>query len=223
MSIDSRDALLEEIRRNLGCRTSDAQTLAMAEQALDILQKSVRPRSIWKIYPLRHTEQCVFIGGIPLEGDDIRRHLQGCEAAAIMAATLSVSAEVTLRRLVAEDMALALVADAAASALAEQLCDRTEQEIRQRNPYEYMTARFSPGYGDLPLETQPLLLRLTDAVRTLGITVTPNHILLPQKSVTALIGLSNQPVQDARRFICGVQCKGCPRYAECPSRAETEH
>lgn len=222
MNQDSHAALLEEIRRNLGCRNLDAQTLAHSEQALKLLQKTVKPRSVWKFYPLQHKGNGVFIGDIQLEGKDIRKHLQGCEAAAIMAATLSVSAEVTLRRLAAEDMALALVADAAASALVEQLCDRTEQEIRERVPYGFMTARFSPGYGDLPLETQPVLLRLTNAARSLGITVTPQNILLPQKSVTALIGLSHQPVQDARRFICGVRCEGCPRYEECSSRVEND-
>lgn len=218
MNMHSQATLVEEIRRNLGCRKEDTQTLALIEQALQILQNSVNPRSIWKIHPLTHQEDAVFIAGIPLKGQDIRQHLRGCDAAAVMACTLSLSAELTLRRLAAEDMALALVADAAAAALVEQLCDRTEQEIRERIPYRYMTARFSPGYGDLPLETQPVLLRLLDAARFLGITITPQNILLPQKSVTAIIGLSNQPVQDARKGVCGVCCEGCPRYEDCPAR-----
>lgn len=220
MSTNAQEALLCEIRRNLGCGEQDTQTLALAQKALQILQDNADPRSTWKIHPLTHRENAVLIAGIPLEGQDIRRHLQGCDAAAVMAATLSLSAEVTLRRLAAEDMALALAADAAAAALVEQLCDRTEQQIRQRVTYDYMTARFSPGYGDLPLQTQPVLLRLIDASRILGITVTPQNILLPQKSVTAIIGLSHQPVQDARKGVCGVRCEGCPRYADCPSRLE---
>ncbi|MBQ4346729.1 MAG: 5-methyltetrahydrofolate--homocysteine methyltransferase, partial [Oscillospiraceae bacterium] len=99
--------------------------------------------------------------------------------------------------------------------------EETEQEIRSHVPYPFVTQRFSPGYGDLPLHTQPILLRMLDAGRTLGITATAQHILLPQKSVTAVLGCSHSPVQDARKGICGVNCKGCPQEDTCPSRCST--
>ncbi len=209
------DTFRTEIANNLGCKTLDAQTNLLAEQAIAILQKEANPKSIWKTVPLTHLPDAILLGGVPLAGEDIRQHLQGCEMAVVMAATLSLSAEKALRRISTEDMALALVADAVAAAMVERLCDETEAEIRSKVPYPYVTARFSPGYGDLPLQTQPLLLRLCDAARTLGITATPQHILIPQKSVTAILGCSHQPVQDARKATCGINCSGCPHLQSC--------
>ena len=41
----------------------------------------------------------------------------------------------------------------------------------------------------LPLSVQPALLDALDAQNTLGITLTPQLWMVPQKSVTALMGL----------------------------------
>ncbi len=211
----NNDIFRREIAKNLGCQSLDAQTNLLAEQAIVILQKEANPKATWKIIPLTHRSDTVLLGGVPLAGKDIRNHLHGCEVAVVMAATLSLSAEQALRRITATDMALALIADAVATAMVEMLCDETEAEIRSKVPYPYVTARFSPGYGDLPLQTQPLFLRLTDATRTLGITATPQHILIPQKSVTAILGCSHQPVQDARKAVCGINCSGCKHLQSC--------
>jgi len=56
----------------------------------------------------------------------------------------------------------------------------------------YLTDRFSPGYGDLPLEVQPALLEAAQAHR-IGVTAAPSLMMIPQKSVSALIGLSDRP------------------------------
>ena len=53
--------------------------------------------------------------------------------------------------------------------------------------------RFSPGYGDLPLALQPRLLEAADAARRLGVYETDTHLMNPQKSVTALIGVADEP------------------------------
>ena len=49
--------------------------------------------------------------------------------------------------------------------------------------------RFSPGYGDFPLEAQPSIVRTLRADIRLGLTVLPTHLLLPTKSITAVLGL----------------------------------
>ena len=52
-----------------------------------------------------------------------------------------------------------------------------------------MTPRFSPGYGDLPIELQRDFLTLLDASRKIGLTATESSMLVPSKSITALIGI----------------------------------
>ena len=50
------------------------------------------------------------------------------------------------------------------------------------------TWRFSPGYGNWPLEIQPQLAKIIKT-EMIGLQVTENYLLFPRKSVTAIIGL----------------------------------
>ena len=49
--------------------------------------------------------------------------------------------------------------------------------------------RFSPGYGDLPLETQRPLLQILDSGRRAGIVLSDTMLMIPSKSVSAIIGV----------------------------------
>ncbi len=99
-------------------------------------------------------------------------------------------------------MASAVLMDGYGSACVEALCDRTEGEIAERFPQLYRTDRFSPGYGDLPLEVQLAILEALNAGRQCGITITESLLMNPGKSVTALVGLADRP-QGARIRGCG--------------------
>jgi cobalamin-dependent methionine synthase I len=78
------------------------------------------------------------------------------------------------------------VTDAIASALAESACDEAERLIFEDNSH---TPRFSPGYGDLPLEIQKPLLSFLDAEKTVGITLSSSLLMTPTKSITAIAGI----------------------------------
>ena len=81
----------------------------------------------------------------------------------------------------------------------------------------FLTDRFSPGYGDLPLSLQADFLRATDAGRKLGITVNDSFLMTPCKTVTAVIGLSERP-QPAR--VRG--CAHCNLRESCRLRQKGE-
>ena len=115
-------------------------------------------------------------------------------------------------------MAEAVILDGCGSALVEQGCDAAEREISSRFPELYLTDRFSPGYGDLPLSLQKDLCTALDAQRRLGIYVNESMLMTPQKSVTAIIGLSPAP-QMARIRGCGY----CSMGEHCPLRKGGKH
>ena len=82
---------------------------------------------------------------------------------------------------------------ACGSALVEAGCDAAEKEIAGRMPGLYLTDRFSPGYGDLPLTVQQSLCGALDVTRRLGVSLTDTCLMNPQKTVTAIIGLADRP------------------------------
>ena len=49
--------------------------------------------------------------------------------------------------------------------------------------------RFSPGYGDFPLEAQESVFKALDCHRKIGLALNDSLLMSPSKSVTAIVGL----------------------------------
>lgn len=150
---------------------------------------------------------------LSLKGNEVARHLAGCSEVVLMAMTLGVAADHLIRRWEKRDLTRAVVLDACATQLVEEHCDGWETRLRQEEAREgrQVTGRFSPGYGDLPLEIQPDFLRLLQAESRIGLTCTPALLMLPQKSVTALVGIGREISAGARPCeLCGLRthCDG---------------
>lgn len=210
-----------EILMYLNTPSLDENLSAMLEDCVKKLCASAQPRTVYRVLPVEHTASGVLLGGLPLQGEDIALHLTGCKEAVLLAATLSAPVDALIRRASVTDMTLAVMYDAVAGAAVERVCNDLEAEIRTKYPYPYYTARFSAGYGDFPITQQGALVQMLDAPRKIGLTVTPAQTLLPMKSVTAVMGMSHEPVKDARRFCCGNSCEECPYHETCPMRKES--
>ena len=71
--------------------------------------------------------------------------------------------------------------------------------------------RFSPGYGDFPLECQGMLLEALEAGKRIGIKLTDSLLMMPSKSVSAVMGASRKP------YRCDVKAvKPVPRRTALP-------
>ena len=96
----------------------------------------------------------------------------------------------------------AVILDACASVLIDKVCDEAESGIIETlKENEFLTMRFSPGYGDVPLETSSDLIDILQATKRIGLSLTKSHMLVPTKSVTAIIGISSQ--KENRQKSCG--------------------
>lgn len=210
-----------EILMYLNTPSLDENLSAMLEDCVKKLCAAAQPRTVYRVLPVEHTASGVLLGGLPLQGEDIALHLTGCKEAVLLAATLSAPVDALIRRASVTDMTLAVMYDAVAGAAVERVCNDLEAEIKAKYPYPYYTARFSAGYGDFPITQQGALVQMLDAPRKIGLTVTPAQTLLPMKSVTAVMGMSHEPVKDARRFCCGNSCEECPYHETCPMRKES--
>ena len=69
----------------------------------------------------------------------------------------------------------------------ERVMDDLEAEARGKIAAgERLSPRWSPGYGDKPLEMSREILDALDASRKLGVSLTDAFLLVPTKSVTAV-------------------------------------
>ncbi|MBQ9544400.1 MAG: methionine synthase [Clostridia bacterium] len=161
------------------------------DEAEKLLEERISPGYTWRLCPIEFSDAGVkCLGtGLVLPGGDIRRHLSGCERASLMCVTLGEGAESAVRTAAGISQALGAVTDAAASAFAELAADAAEKEIAAAVGAAETASRFSPGYGDLPLGIQGDFLASLNAKRTLGVALSKGGLMLPRKTVTAVIGV----------------------------------
>ena len=114
-------------------------------------------------------------------------------------------------------MARAVVLQAASAALLEEYLDACQKKLQEEFAAEgkYLRPRFSPGYGDFDIRNQEMILRMLQADKSIGLTMTDSFMLTPIKSVTAVMGISR------KKENCPIQgCENC-RKKDCIYRRNT--
>lgn len=185
----------------LGSSIPDKPISDIIDKCETELLNSIRPLYTYGIFNLSFSDNGIVLENTPLvlTGNAIKKHLKGCSKVVLLAATLGIEADKAIKRRQVSDLASALATDSLASAAIEQVCNLAEDEIKEKVKPLYMTWRFSPGYGDLPFSLQKTLLTVLNAQKIIGLTVTDSLIMLPSKSVTAIIGLSEQEIEKTRQ------------------------
>jgi len=162
-----------------------ARVTELRDEALTI----VRPAHIERRFPI--VEGNIVSGSVRLIlAGTLARHLAGCHAAYLTCGTLGAGFDAFQRRVSATSGADALIVQAIGAALIEKLMDAVEVEIRRELQLnETLVSRYSPGYGDFPLAAQRELLSFLDAPRKVGVSLTDTLLMVPSKSVSAIIGV----------------------------------
>ena len=204
-----------EALRYLGVRGEPPEDLKADLLRCDpALRAAVRPRAVWSLARLLPDGTLEGTAFRP-EGEDIRALLSGCSHVILLAATLGAEAELFLRRSQQQAMADAVILDALASAALENICDNLCSDLAAEFAPRVLTPRFSPGYGDFPLAQPRELCAVLNVFRRIGVSLTPGGLMIPQKTVTALAGVSDSsPVGSDRG------CKGCRLSDRCLYRKE---
>ena len=178
--MDAKARILRDAARYLGIRGAPAgRALAVLEEAYPMAQAAARPRSLIRRAPMRAREGVLIIGdALTIPSLDLCRLFAGAPL------------DTLVRRLMLTDSALGAAVGACASALVDEVIDGLLREQAADLMQEGLTLspRFSPGYGDAPLSCQGALLSWLEA-RRIGISLTAGGLMLPEKSVTALIAL----------------------------------
>lgn len=206
-----------EAFRYLGIKgTPDNATLRFADECEKMLLAEMTSKFCWSYAEIsEHQDNSVKLSGytLSLEGNDVSAHLEGCYGVILLAATLGNSVDMLLRKTQAQDMAKAVILDSMASAAIEQVCDEAEKEIAEKLENKHFIWRFSPGYGDFPIEVQNDFLTALNAQKVIGLCANSSGMLIPTKSVTAVIGVHEKSVQNKKH-----SCESCNMRDRCNYR-----
>ncbi|MGM9540788.1 methionine synthase [Anaerovibrio sp.] len=249
-----------ETRRYAGLQKADFSQQLIDEACLEA-QLLIRPKGSWHIYDYdadrqllhAHTETCTArraapeelqmasltaVNSLTLQGDSIGGHLRDCCQVIVMAATVGEAIENQVTKCFEEGRySFSVLLDAAATAAVEQVADAMEKTIHNEVKRQglAMKWRFSPGYGDWPIQQQTDILRLAQGA-DIGISLSESLMLMPRKSITAVIGLyypaakpdcnaSDEGQDDEGGAIPAGKKHDCSRCdkLDCPARIETQH
>lgn len=130
-------------------------------------------------------DECDF-GFYKVKSASLSKVLQGSKEAIVFAVSCGIDTDRLISRLYLQSSADAYLCDAIGSAMVESLADFVNEKICNGLN---VTNRFSPGYADFPIEFQAPLLNRLDAYRTVGISLTDDLLMIPMKSITAVIGI----------------------------------
>lgn len=197
----------EEALRFLGYRgEADKRTSDLLIKAENELSEKACPMFCKHVLKKAECEQIIV-------GEDIKNHLSGCDDVIIMAGTLGAETDRLIRAAEITDMAYATVLDAYASAFIEHWMDECEKGLNTEG--KAFTWRYSPGYGDYPISLQKEYIKLLSADKRIGLTATENHILIPRKSVTAIVGITENPQPKQKN-----KCDSCNMKETCRMRKD---
>ena len=165
---------------------------ALAERIAALIDEAsaiCRPARIWRRFAL--ADNAVVSGGVRLDmGGTLGRHIEGCKSVFLSCGTIGAGFDAFQRRIAVTSAADALIVQAIGAALIEKTMDAMEDEIRaELADDETLLSRYSPGYGDFPLAAQRTILALLDTPRRIGVSLTDTLLMVPSKSVSAVIGV----------------------------------
>ena len=166
----------------MGGRTPDDALAARIAEMRDNALREMRPAKTWRRIPTPRqwleTSRALSI------------RLEGCAEVYLACGTIGASFDAWHRRISVKSSADALIAQAVGAAAIEKVMDSIEDDIRSElAPGEALVTRYSPGYADFPLAEQRTLLGLLDSARKAGVSLTDSLLMIPSKSVSAVIGV----------------------------------
>ncbi len=151
--------------------------------------------------PLQRKDGELDLGFARVASASLENRLYGCDSVVVFAATVGIELDRLIARYSSVSPTKALLLQAIGTERIESLCDAFCEELRQEKRESGFDTRprFSPGYGDVPLEIQKNIFTLLDCHKRIGLSLCDSMLMSPSKSVTAIIGIENKEKNEDNR------------------------
>lgn len=184
----------KEIYRYLGYGNSvpDDMTKQSIEECIEEELQVIEPRHVYREYDLKMEGDLIKAGTVTFKSRNLTKNLLGCDKIILFAATLGNGPDRLMNKYQKLSISRAAICQAVAAAMIEEYCNLCQKSIQEHvaEAGYYVRPRYSPGYGDLSLMVQRELMQAIEAYKRIGLTLSEGNVMIPEKSVTALMGLS---------------------------------
>ena len=175
---------VEEILRYAKSDIHDEKMISLVKELINEAKNVFSYKVCYSIFPLNIKGESIDLGAFSFESKALAKSLQNSSEIIVFAATVGVGIDRLINKYSSISPSKALIFQAIGTERIEALCDMFCNELEQPH-----TPRFSPGYGDLPLDCQKDIFALLDCQKNIGLTLNDSMLMSPMKSVTAFIGL----------------------------------
>lgn len=170
-------------------RELDEQTKAVVDDCLEEFLSAVSYKACYRYFDIAiDGDKVSFSDCMTLHSEKLCQNLSGCKGAFVFVATTGSGVDRLIHKHQNVRVSRAVIIDAIGSAAIESLCDALTYDLENEYGVEF-TPRFSPGYSDLSILCQKDILKNTDAMRKIGVTLTEHNLMVPMKSVSAIMGV----------------------------------
>ncbi len=166
-----------------------------------MLLPALSPKACYALFPLKteieNGTTLLDLGFAKTRSVSLKRNLEGCDRIILFAATVGAGVDRLILKYSKLSPSRAVILQAMGAAAAEEWCDQVNRGITLE--YGATRPRFSCGYGDLPLSMQRDIFRVLSVTKNIGVTLTEGDLMMPSKSVTAIVGIKRNLNEDMQQ------------------------
>ena len=193
-----------EILRYAGVENTTLEIENLIDQCLLLISDKLTYKVCYGNFPLYFSDDEINLSFTNVKSEKLMANLVGCKSFILFAATIGLEIDRLISLYGKTSPARGHMLQAIGAERIEGLCNSFNQYIAEE--YGYTKPRFSPGYGDLPLEIQKDFFRVLEPSRRIGLTLNESMLMTPSKSVTAIIGISDTECENKKQ-----NCNGCTK------------
>lgn len=177
----------KEILRYAGVRTGALEASSELSQVLELLESCLAElegrlacRVCFREFPIRDLGDCLDLGFAQVSSRALQKNLKDCDGILLFGATIGLELDRLIAKYGRIAPAKAFLFQAIGAERIESLCDTFCQEIKMQKELlgQFVVPRFSPGYGDLPLELQREIFRALECPKHIGLTLNASLLSL---------------------------------------------
>lgn len=197
-------------------RAPSARITSLIDEYTDTICNLVEPSFDYVIKDVCSVRQSrvVIEGPVTFKSEVLARLLENCPMVAVFLVTIGSRLEGMSRSLAEDKLILqSAILDAIGSDVVETLAAHVQNHIGELAAARglYISRRFSPGYCDWDVSQQKKLFQVINGTNT-GIVLTEDCLMLPQKSISGIIGIGPSEEKVANYSPCKtcdkLDCRG---------------
>lgn len=200
-----------EILRYAGCKDADEELSALLRSCINESKGKIEYKVCYRVLPVEiNGAECDF-GAFVSKSEKLALNLKDCSKVIVFAATVGVEIDRLIAKYGRISPSKALMFQSIGAERIEALCDAFCEDISNEMNI-FLKPRFSPGYGDLPLDSQNDIFAVLDCGKRIGLSLNDSLLMSPSKSVTAFVGISDKEENNTIK-----KCSACDK-ADCTLR-----